>query len=120
MPERIETENAFGRGVVLNWASLLDDNCRAQAERTSRSPIVSGHLALMPDAHLGAGATIGSVIVTQGGIIPAAVGVDIGCGMNAIHFDFPYNNLLPAGPRALAAHLRAYIPSGVGQNHEGI
>lgn len=117
MPDRIETENAYGRGVVLNWASIIDPNAMAQAEMTSRSPVVAGHVALMPDAHLGLGATIGSVVLTRNAIIPAAVGVDIGCGMNAVHFDFPYANLPPGSHGALAAALRAGIPNGVGQNH---
>ena len=51
----------------------------------SRSSVVSGHVALMPDAHVGMGATIGSVIPTENAIIPSAVGVDIGCGMIACH-----------------------------------
>ena len=65
---------------ILNWASILDDNTRKQAEVISRAPGVAGHVALMPDAHLGIGATVGSVIPTYTDtIIPAAVGVDIGC-----------------------------------------
>ena len=64
---------------VKNWASILDENTRLQAEMLSRSDVVCGHVALMPDAHLGKGATVGSVIPTKGGILPAAVGVDIGC-----------------------------------------
>ena len=68
---------------VRNWASILDDNTAQQARATARCDVIGGHVALMPDAHFGRGATIGSVIVTEGGIIPAAVGVDIGCGMIA-------------------------------------
>jgi tRNA-splicing ligase RtcB len=62
----------------MNWASILEPKTRAQAETTSRMPFIYPHLALMPDAHLGKGATVGSVIPTLGAIIPAAVGVDIG------------------------------------------
>ena len=69
---------------VKNWASILDDNTRLQAEMLSRSGVVWGHVALMPDAHLGQGATVGSVIATKEAVIPAAVGVDIGCGMCAV------------------------------------
>jgi tRNA-splicing ligase RtcB (3'-phosphate/5'-hydroxy nucleic acid ligase) len=69
---------------LLNWASILDPVTRAQAERTASMPFIYPHLALMPDAHLGKGATVGSVIPTIGAIIPAAVGVDIGCGMHAV------------------------------------
>ena len=71
-------------GEVKNWASVLDENTRLQAEMLSRSPVVFKHVALMPDAHLGIGATVGSVIATKRAVIPAAVGVDIGCGMIAV------------------------------------
>jgi tRNA-splicing ligase RtcB (3'-phosphate/5'-hydroxy nucleic acid ligase) len=69
---------------LVNWASVLEDKTREQAERTSRMPFIHPHLALMPDAHLGLGATVGSVIPTDRAVIPAAVGVDIGCGMIAV------------------------------------
>lgn len=64
---------------LLNWASILEPSTRQQAERTAAMPFIYPHLALMPDAHLGRGATVGSVIPTLGAIMPAAVGVDIGC-----------------------------------------
>lgn len=64
---------------LMNWASILDDSTREQAQRTAAMPFIFPHVALMPDAHLGKGATVGSVIPTLGAIIPAAVGVDIGC-----------------------------------------
>ena len=69
---------------LVNWASILEEETLRQAERASRLPFVRPHIALMPDAHLGKGATVGSVIPTVGAIIPAAVGVDIGCGMAAV------------------------------------
>lgn len=69
---------------LFNWASILEPNTREQAEKTASMPFVWPHLALMPDAHLGKGATVGSVIPTLGAIMPAAVGVDIGCGMMAV------------------------------------
>jgi tRNA-splicing ligase RtcB (3'-phosphate/5'-hydroxy nucleic acid ligase) len=73
---------------LLNWASILDDQTREQAVRTATMPFIFPHLALMPDAHLGKGATVGSVIPTLEAIIPAAVGVDIGCGMIALRTQF--------------------------------
>ncbi|MBO1752925.1 RtcB family protein [Actinotalea sp. BY-33] len=69
---------------LISWASILEDGTREQALRTSEMPFIYPHMALMPDAHLGKGATVGSVIPTRGAIIPAAVGVDIGCGMDAV------------------------------------
>ena len=73
---------------LLNWASILEPRTREQAERASTMPFIYPHLALMPDAHLGRGATVGSVIPTLGAIMPAAVGVDIGCGMMAVRTQF--------------------------------
>ena len=64
---------------LLSWASILDDNTREQAERMARLPFIHPHIALMPDAHSGKGASVGSVIPTVGAVVPAAVGVDIGC-----------------------------------------
>jgi tRNA-splicing ligase RtcB len=63
---------------LFNWASILEDNTKEQAIRTSGMPFIFPHLALMPDAHLGKGSTVGSVIPTEGAVMPAAVGVDIG------------------------------------------
>src|SRR5246127_95953 len=63
----------------FNWASILEPQARQQAENTASMPFIFPHLALMPDAHHGKGATVGSVIPTLGAIMPAAVGVDIGC-----------------------------------------
>jgi tRNA-splicing ligase RtcB (3'-phosphate/5'-hydroxy nucleic acid ligase) len=73
---------------LMNWASILEAETRAQAERTASMPFIFPHVALMPDAHLGKGATVGSVIPTLKAIIPAAVGVDIGCGMIAVRTQF--------------------------------
>jgi hypothetical protein len=64
---------------LLSWASICDDATREQALRTSTMPFIYPHMALMSDCHLGKGATVGSVIPTLGAVIPAAVGVDIGC-----------------------------------------
>ena len=82
MTEQTET-TATQTGNVLSWANDLDAKTMAQAHRTANLSFVHKPLALMPDAHLGMGATVGSVVATEGSIIPAAVGVDIGCGMVA-------------------------------------
>ncbi|MGK5682995.1 RtcB family protein [Actinoplanes sp. URMC 104] len=80
---------------LLNWASLLESGTREQAEKASRLPFIHPHIALMPDAHLGKGATVGSVIPTVAAIIPAAVGVDIGCGMAAVRTQYHRDELKP-------------------------
>lgn len=102
---------------VRNWASILDDATRRQAEKTATLEILRAPLALMPDAHLGRGATIGSVLVTEDAIIPAAVGVDIGCGMAARRLDV---RRLDLGNGALVRWHRAMrklVPAGLGHWH---
>src|SRR3954454_22547846 len=78
---------------LISWASEIDDGTIRQAEKTARLPIVEGHVALMPDAHVGIGATVGSVIPTKNAVIPSAVGVDIGCGMIAAELDVTEHQL---------------------------
>jgi tRNA-splicing ligase RtcB len=108
--------NALG-GNVVSWASVLEDEAADQARRTAAMPFVSGHVALMPDAHLGKGATIGSVIPTRGAIIPAAVGVDLGCGMIAVETSLT-SNALPDDLQGLHDRIRAAVPAGMGHGHE--
>ncbi|HYF47430.1 MAG TPA: RtcB family protein [Acidimicrobiales bacterium] len=98
-------------GKVLNWASDLDDKALAQAKRTAELPFVTGHVALMPDAHYGLGATIGSVIPTEGAVIPAAVGVDIGCGMIAAELPFTAD-ALPDTLDPLLGEIATAVPAG--------
>ena len=90
---------------LRSWATILDPATRQQAVTTSEMPFIYPHLALMPDAHLGKGATVGCVIPTLGAIIPAAVGVDIGCGMIAVRTQFTAADL-PADRRAVAGRHR--------------
>jgi tRNA-splicing ligase RtcB len=99
---------------LISWASVLEDNTRAQAERTAAMPFVYPHLALMPDAHLGKGATVGSVIPTDHAIIPAAVGVDIGCGMIAVRTTFVADDLRRSGLRILREAIEAAVPLSAG------
>nr|WP_200800180.1 RtcB family protein [Jatrophihabitans endophyticus] len=100
------------------FASILDDAALAQAQRTASMPFVRPHLALMPDAHLGKGATVGSVIPTDGAIIPAAVGVDIGCGMMAVRTQFGRTDLADDLPRLHAAIAAAVPLSAGGRNQQ--
>ncbi len=102
---------------LMVWASDLDDATIRQAERTARLPFVPSHVALMPDAHIGIGATVGSVIPTIGAIIPAAVGVDIGCGMIATELDLRAEDL-PDDLSPLLSMIERSVPSGVGRGHE--
>jgi tRNA-splicing ligase RtcB len=103
---------------LFNWASILEDNTREQALRTSRMPFIAPHMALMPDAHLGKGATVGSVIPTVGAIMPAAVGVDIGCGVFAARTHLVLEDLIESrGPYryiALREAIENTIPLSAG------
>src|SRR3954469_4364640 len=100
---------------LLNWASILDEQARMQAERTASLPFVRPHVALMPDAHLGKGATVGSVLPTEGAIIPAAVGVDIGCGMIAVRTPWSVEEVRGRGPLApLRGDIERAVPLSAG------
>ena len=98
---------------LLSWASILDPQTREQAERTARMPFIHPHLALMPDAHLGLGATVGSVIPTDGAIMPAAVGVDIGCGMVAVRTQLGVGDL-PEDRSAMRRAVARAVPLSAG------
>jgi len=104
---------------LLSWASDIEPETLRQAEKTARLPIVEGHVALMPDAHVGIGATVGSVIPTRGAVIPSAVGVDIGCGMIAAELDVSASQL-PDGLEPLLSRVERAIPAGVGQGHGSV
>jgi tRNA-splicing ligase RtcB len=99
---------------LMSWASILDPQTREQAVRTSTMPFIHPHVALMPDAHLGKGATVGSVIPTIGAIIPAAVGVDIGCGMVAVRTGLRAADL-PDDKQTLHAAISRVVPLSAGQ-----
>ena len=102
--------------TLWNWASILDPVTREQAERASTMPFVFPHIALMPDAHLGRGATVGSVIPTERAIIPAAVGVDIGCGMAAVRTQFTREQVTARGPLApLREAIERAVPLSAGR-----
>jgi tRNA-splicing ligase RtcB len=104
---------------LFSWASILEEKTRLQAEALSRMPFIFPHVALMPDAHLGKGATVGSVIPTEGAIIPAAVGVDIGCGMIALRTQWTRSDFdidLPA----LREEIERLIPTSAGRYNDGL
>jgi tRNA-splicing ligase RtcB len=101
--------------TLLSWASILDPETRAQAVRTASMPFVVPHLALMPDAHLGKGATVGSVIPTERAIMPAAVGVDIGCGMVAVRTQLTTDDVAGRDLRALRERIEKAVPTSAGK-----
>jgi tRNA-splicing ligase RtcB len=105
---------------LLSWASILDDATRAQAERAAGMPFVRPHLALMPDAHLGKGATVGSVIPTVGAVMPAAVGVDIGCGMIAVRSQHRGAELAGRDLATLRRSIERAIPLSAGHYNRAV
>lgn len=107
----------YKEGGVLNWATDIDGKTLAQAQRSAQLPFVQPYVALMPDAHFGYGATVGSVIPTKGAIIPSAVGVDIGCGMIASRLNVK-GSQLPDSLRATYNRIATTIPAGVGKGHD--
>lgn len=98
---------------VLSWAVELEDQARAQAIRAAQLPFVAGYIALMPDAHWGMGATIGSVIPTIGALVPSAVGVDIGCGMVAARLNIPITAIKDSETEILE-RIADTVPAGLG------
>ena len=108
--ELIET----GYGVPIKaWTRgvAMEEQARKQLTNISQLPIVFRHVAVMPDVHFGIGATVGSVVPTQGAIIPAAVGVDIGCGMMAVETSVTASQL-PDNLKALRTAIESAVPHG--------
>jgi len=104
---------------LMNWASILEQGTRQQAMTTATMPFIHPHLALMPDAHLGLGATVGSVIPTLGAIMPAAVGVDIGCGKIAVRTQFTVDQL-PADRRPVREAIERAVPLSAGAANQRV
>lgn len=102
--------------TLKSWVTDLEDATKEQAEKATRLPIVWPHVALMPDAHVGIGATVGSVIPCDGAVIPSAVGVDLGCGMIAVQTNLKATDL-PDSLEALLPEIEYAIPAGVGMGH---
>jgi tRNA-splicing ligase RtcB len=111
MPAEITSTNV----PVKLWAKLdeVESAALTQLRKTAMLPWVHHHVAAMPDVHLGVGATVGSVIAMKGAVSPAAVGVDIGCGMAAIRTSLSANDL-PDSLGKLRSSIEAAIPVGNG------
>ena len=122
--ENYEVLNVEGGRHVKMWTRgvPVDEQAKAQLTNIARMPFVHSHLAVMPDVHVGKGATVGSVIATKGAIIPAAVGVDIGCGMMAVQTTLKAKDL-PDSLAALRGRIERAVPHGSvsvkGRAHKG-
>ncbi|MCP9271491.1 RtcB family protein [Mycolicibacterium arenosum] len=105
---------------LLNFASHLDDSTIEQAKDTAAMPFVHPHVALMPDAHSGKGSAVGTVIPTLDAVIPAAVGVDIGCGMIAARTVYAEADLAGRDLAALRVALEDAIPLSPGNYNDNV
>jgi tRNA-splicing ligase RtcB len=113
-----ETLNLSTPTPVLSWANhALGSQETQMAKNVASLPFVFKHVALMPDVHLGKGALVGSVIATKDAIIPAAVGVDIGCGMAAVQTSFVANQL-DGKLKKIRQDIEGAIPVGFNENKD--
>lgn len=103
---------------VLSWAAHdLKSEELTMAKNMAALPFVFKHIALMPDVHLGKGSLVGSVVATREAVIPAAVGVDIGCGMHAIKTPYTATQL-DGKLKKIRQDIEAAIPTGFGENKD--
>ena len=107
-----------GRLPVKIWTDEVEPHARQQLVNLSTLPFIYRHVAAMPDVHSGIGATIGSVIATQNAIIPAAVGVDIGCGMIACRLSLEANDLSEVLLKKVYDQINRDVPVGREQHKE--
>src|SRR5688572_2422458 len=103
--------------VFLPWESI-ESGAQQQILNTASMPFVFKHVAVMPDCHYGKGATIGTVLATKGSIIPAAVGVDIGCGMIAVKTPLTRDDI--ADPAKIRTGIERRIPMSAGNNNRSL
>lgn len=107
-----------GRVPVKIWTDEVDDKSREQLRNIASLPFIHHHVAAMPDVHLGIGATIGSVIATHKAIIPAAVGVDLGCGMVAARLSITANELDEKALQKVFNQISRDVPVGRDQHRD--
>ena len=113
MTTTYEFQPVEGGVPIKSWTRgvPVDDKARDQLARAAQMPFVFKHVAAMPDVHVGIGATVGSVIPTKGAIIPAAVGVDIGCGMMAARTSLMASDL-PDNLEGVLSAIERAVPHG--------
>ena len=108
-----EYQDVEGGSPIKMWTRgvPVDDKAREQLTKAAKMPFIFKHVAAMPDVHVGIGATVGSVIPTKGAVIPAAVGVDIGCGMMAARTSLMASDL-PDNLAGIRSAIEAAVPHG--------
>ena len=106
------------KAVLFLPPGTVEPGALRQIENTASMPFIYKHVAVMPDCHYGKGATVGTVIATKGAIIPAAVGVDIGCGMVAVRTPLTRDRI--ADPARVRAGIERTIPMSAGRNNRSL
>lgn len=108
-----DLQQVEGGAPIKMWTRgvPVDDKARDQLSKAARMPFIFKHVAAMPDVHVGIGATVGSVIPTKGAVIPAAVGVDIGCGMMAARTSLVASDL-PDNLEGIRSAIERAVPHG--------
>jgi tRNA-splicing ligase RtcB (3'-phosphate/5'-hydroxy nucleic acid ligase) len=111
--EHYDVMHEQGSRPIKMWTHgvPVEEEAKQQLKNTARLPFIFKHIAVMPDVHLGKGSTIGSVIPTKGAVIPAAVGVDIGCGMMACKTTLTAADL-PDNLASLRSAIEKAVPHG--------
>ena len=107
--------------IIKAWTKgvPVEPEAIKQLQNTASLPFIFNHVAVMPDVHFGMGATIGSVVATKGAVIPAAVGVDIGCGMMAIQLSLNANDL-PESLKQIRNEIEKCVPVGFAQHRDNV
>jgi tRNA-splicing ligase RtcB (3'-phosphate/5'-hydroxy nucleic acid ligase) len=113
----MKTTQTPGSRPIHIWTGEVEDSARKQLDNLAKLPFLHPHgVAVMPDVHAGIGSTVGTVIATHKAIIPAAVGVDIGCGMNAVRLSLKASDL-PDSLAELRRDIERSVPLGAGGAH---
>lgn len=106
-------------GVPIKmWLDYLEDGAELQAENLARLPFAFKHIAIMPDSHQGFGMPIGAVLATKGVIVPNAVGVDIGCGMNAVKTSIPSSDATYDKVKDVMDRVARKVPVGMNKHQQ--
>ena len=116
MPIITDLKGNHNQNPIKIWTDDIEPQALEQMRRVASLPFIHKHVAGMPDIHLGIGATVGSVIATVDAVIPSAVGVDIGCGMNAVQLSLKASDL-PDNLHTIRNTIEQYIPLGPGGTH---
>lgn len=107
-----------GARPIKIWTDEVEASALTQLKNLARLPFINSNgVACMPDVHAGIGSTVGTVIATESAVIPAAVGVDIGCGMNAVRLSLKASDL-PDNLKPLRDEIERRVPLGVGGAHD--